>query len=271
MPKINQPKPQPVPEAIIADVQAMPIEEAEKVVSMNKAKGKRRNIFDRDDEVITETAASKVQLVSETRQRLSEAKDAYDAGGTHEAEGQIALDKAARNLVTGRVTGVLSADEVTEIIGGIFGFKQKKDGSPSKTPEGAGNTVRQRIVRMTNAYGFAEDGTSEDAFFAPVSEDAKEAVDNVVKLFEKGPDDGGITIWTAYTNLADIKRDNVTRVDFYLDPKRIAGLAEKLSNNIETAAKSLASDKALRSAYRHLWKMLGVVAEEAAEYEEEAA
>jgi len=263
--KDTQPNLTNLPEETITAVQAMPIEEAEKVVSLSKAKGRRRNIFEREDTQITEAAQNKVQLVSETRQRLAEASDAYQAGGQHEQEGQEALDKAARLLVRGRVTGILSSDELTEIIGSQFGFKTKKDGTPSRTPEGAGNTVRQRIVRLVNAYDFADGGTAEDAFFSPIAADAAEDVKDVISQFEKGPEDGGITIWAAYQNLADIKRDNVQRVPLVFDAKKIAGIAEAISNDLTGVAGHLADDKALRTAYRSLWKMLNVAAEEAAE------
>lgn len=208
-------------------------------------------------------------MVSEARQRLAEAKDYYDAGGQEEAKGQEALDKSARLLIQGRVTGVLTADEVTEIVGSQFGFKTKKDGTPSKTPNGAGNTVRQRIVRLVNAYSFAEDGRADDAFFAPMGEDAQQPVRDLLQRFENGE----VTIWTAYgqEGLAGIKSDHITRVPLVQDAKKIAGIANSIGENVNELADLLATDKALRTAYRSLWQMLGVVAEEAGERAENEA
>lgn len=270
MPKNTHNQPTSQPENIIADVQAMPIEEAEKVVSLARSKGKRRNIFEADDTAISEALADKVQLVGETRQRVAEAADYYQQGGEKEKEGEVILDRVARDLVSARISGVITSDEVTAIIGDGFGFRTKKDGTPSKTPDGAGNGLRQRIVRMVNAYDFVADGVSDDAFFSPISADAVDSVKEVLESFEAGPDNNGLTVWKAYKTLSDIKRDNVQRTPFIEDAKKIGGLATAISENVSELAEMLASNPALRASYRSLWKMLNVVAEEAANMEEAA-
>lgn len=243
-----------------SQIAAQPVLEATgehtaEVLSIRLSKGTRSNIFEQEAVRIAEAAAAKHQQLSEARQKLAEAKDYYQKGAEFSTEAEQAASRAAVLLFEARHSGQVSADEVSGILGDQFGWKAKKDGTNSKTPAGAGEGIRKRIVRAVNAAAYV-DGTTEkpDAFFEGLPEDEVAAVINDMRK------PNGISIWQAYNNFADIKKGFNVRLPMAFDASKIAKLVEQLSE--AGAGDKVRSNNSLRSAYGGLLRILAVIGTE---------
>lgn len=254
----NQTRTQPEPSPALA---AISEGTAQKVVDLRPEKGARANLFEMRQQEISEAVSNKVHQLSEARQKLAEAADLYSEGEGKETEAQEAASKAAILLYTARTAGTISADELTGILGDQFGFKDKQDGTPSKTPKGRGEGIRKRIVRAVQGHEFVNGGDG-GRFFAGLPSDE---IADVLSAMEGGE----YTVWRAYDLLAQIKRENANRVDIAFDPKRIASIAAKLQE--DGAVAKFVQNAALRDAYTALWSVIRVVGEEAAAAIKQAA
>lgn len=234
---------------------------AEKIDGMAPGKGKRANIFTQASTQVQAQVAEKVTLVSQAKQSLAHAADLYNEGNDKAKEATEIADKAAVSLYQARVKGLASGEEVSAILGDVFGFKQKKDGSPSKTPDGQGEAIRKRVVRAVQAAEHINNGDG-GRFFEGLSEDSAAEDGTTLAEVVAALEAGNTSIWTAYEKFAEIKRAHMVKTNAAFDPKRIAALVESLSE--EGAAKVIASAPALVAAYGALIDVLQVVGEQAA-------
>jgi hypothetical protein len=257
--RVNQTRTQPEPNPGTA---AIGEEAAGKVVALRPAKGGRANIFEQHHKETVEAVANKSQQLSEARQRLAEAADLYGEGTAKEAEANEAAAKAALLLTTARTAGTITADELSGILGDQFGFKLKQDKTPSKTPDGRGEAIRKRIVRLVQGFQHINGGDG-GRFFETIPEDATDDNGRTVSDIVEGALKGDIGFWASYEALAEIKKNSATRLDAAYDPKRIAALAEKLQE--EGAASKFVNNRALVDAYTALRDMINIIGEEVAQ------
>lgn len=203
----------------------------------------------------------KAKVVTEIKQRLAEAHDAFNSGDDRLTEANQIADKAGVRLYQAQAAGRMTADEVTAIIGDVFGFQKKGstgtrvnagDSEASKTPFGKGNTLRQRIVRMVNASDYIENG-AETGFFSTVPDEAEDEIAAVIATV----DSGNMSLFRAYDRFAEIKRAHVEKVPFAFDPAKIAALSVELlkAGAIDRIAKS----DALRDEYATLLEVIQTV------------
>lgn len=203
----------------------------------------------------------KVKVVTEVKQRLAEAYDAFNSGDDRLTEANQIADKAGVKLYQAQADGSMTADEVTALIGDVFGFQKKGstatrvnagDSEASKTPFGKGNTLRQRIVRMVNASDYIDNG-AESGFFSTVPDEAEDEIAAVIAAV----DSGDMSLFRAYDRFAEIKRAHVEKVPFAFDPAKIAALSTELlkAGAIERIAKS----DALRDEYATLLEVIQTV------------
>jgi hypothetical protein len=246
--KTAQPTSEPIVEAVN--------EETATVLSIRMGKGNRANIFEEEAVRISEAAAAKHQQLSEARQRLAEAKDYYDRGSEFAVQAEQAASRAAIALFEARSGGQITPDEVSGILGDQFGWKAKKDGTNSKTPAGAGEGIRKRIVRAVNAHLYVTGQMEKpDAFFEGLPSDEVQAVLNDLRK-----PSGGITIWQAYQSFADVKKGVSVRIPAAFNPATIAKMVEQLSE--EGAGEKVRQNASLRSAYGGLLRILMVIGTE---------
>lgn len=256
--RANQTETQPEPSPGIA---AIGEGAADKVVALRPAKGARKNIFEMRHVEVSEAVANKSQQLSEARQRLAEAADLYGEGTAKEAEAKEAAAKAALLLTTARTAGTISADELSGILGDQFGFKAKQNGDPSKTPNGQGEAIRKRIVRLVQGFQHINGGDG-GRFFETIPDDATDESGRTVSDIVDETMKGNLGFWASYEALAEVKKNSTTRVDLAFDAKRIAAIAEKLQE--AGAADKFLSNRALVDAYTALRDMINVIGEEAA-------
>lgn len=221
----------------------------------SQPKSGRKSIFDTAKDNISSDASLKVRMMTSARQRLAEAVDLFNEGDGKSAEAQEIASQATLTLYQGRTKGLIGKDEVSAILGDQFGYKETKEGKPSKTPAGNGEVLRKRIVRLANAYDYAFNDQA-DRFFEglPVDE---------VKSILLAVDTGDRTVNTAYVDLGELKRDYTFRINPAFDPAKVAKQAEVLAE--EGAIEALKANPALVTAYAALIDVLKMVGEAAAE------
>jgi hypothetical protein len=216
---------------------------------------RKNNLFTQAATAVSRKAAEKVNLMGNVRQKLAEAADLYKEGDDKAGEAREVAGKAALTLYQARIDGLLSGDEVSATLGDTFGYKNKSDGTPGKTPAGQGEAIRKRVVRMAQAFDYVQNGDG-GRFFEGLPE---EEIQDVLKQVE----DGDITVFWAYDRFAEIKREHLTRTEMAFDPKRIGNLVEKLSE--EGSADIIRNDPLLIAAYGALIDILNVIGEQQAE------
>lgn len=213
---------------------------------------------------LSETGAAKVAILTGTKQRLAQAADLYAEGGKKAEEGKVIADQAAVELYKARAANILSADELSSILGDTFGWKAKKgdkdrpvkggDPDASKTPFGQGEAIRKRVVRTVQAHEFVT-GADASKFFDGLPQ---EKVADVLQRVESNQ----LSIWSAYDYLGDIKRENATRPDPAHDPKAVAKFVTALQE--KSFAERFLSNPDLQDAYLALHDMIVQVDNEAA-------
>jgi hypothetical protein len=257
MTKNNKPTTQP--EQIIADVQDMPAETAENVVSMaDKNRRNRLNALEVIASRQTEAVRNKVELLHEAEEAIENVVSiAGNAESNAETESRIAeaSSKVGDILFRGRVQGILSPDEVTELLGKGFGYKTKQNGDQSKTPFGNGEAIRKRVVRAVDAWSFVTGGDAK-AFFEPLEvADVKPLVTEVLN--------GKRTVNTLYKDLADMKQAAASeRLPAAFNPKNILKMASALTENVGASVERWHDTPGLFEAYIGFYRAITLISEE---------
>lgn len=216
------------------------------------------NLFLMQAANISQQARRKIELMGDVRQRLAEASDLFAEGDDRREEATEVAAKAALGLYQARISGTISADEVSAALGDAFGWKKLKDGSPSKTPLGQGEAIRKRVVRAVSAAEYVSNGDG-GRFFEGLPE---KEVDNVLTLMQNGE----MGFWAAYERFAEIKRENAIKTNPAYDPKKVAAFVESLSQ--DGAGDVIRNNPALIASYAALLDVLVTLGEEPAETEE---
>lgn len=245
------------PEAVIQTVQDMPAETAE-IIALQSRQGRRVNALDVLNAKQTEAIQSKVALLSEAETAIAETvKLAGDIIVSEDQERKVAeaAAKAAHVLFRGRITGVLSQDELSELLGRGFGWKRKQDGTQSKTPFGQGEAIRKRVVRATGAYAFVN-GNDAPAFFDPLDREA-------VAPFVQEVIAGKRSVLTLYNDLADMKAEaSGKRPAPAFNPKAVMAMAAALSENVQASVTLWHDTAGLLVAYQTLSRAIDLIGEE---------
>lgn len=265
----SQPQPEttgPLPETIVETVKNMPQETAE-VIAMQSRQGRRVNALAAHNAAVSSAVQNKVQLISETETALAKV---LELTGTAEqnADTERQVVEAASNasllIVRGWNDGILSQDEISEMLGRTFGHKQKQNGEPSKTPFGQGEVIRKRVVRTIKAIDYAIRGNEPVAFFDPLPrDDVKAMVTEVLN--------GKRSVWALYNDLAEMKQElSGSRPKPAFNPKAVVALSGALGENIAETVRQFHDTPGLFDAYAGLLRMIETVGEEyAATYPQE--
>jgi hypothetical protein len=192
---------------------------------------------------------NKMQIVGVIRQHAAELFDMAASVGTESEKLTEASSNLAGELFNARVSGVFTNDEINGLLGDVFGYRETSTGNPSKTPDGQGKAIRDRVFRLVKANDYSQTGEG-DRFFQSLE---REEVAEIVAAVESGE----TSLWTAYDTLTDMRRDNLPpRIDPAYDPKRVAALVGKLTE--AGAAEILANNPALCEGYMALLDVLNL-------------
>lgn len=199
------------------------------------------------------TFPDKTRFLSEVRQRLAQVADEAKQHGEHAAETEKLADMSATRLYQARISGMINGDELSGLLGDVFGYKPKQDGTPGKTPAGTGEIIRKRIVRMVQGYDFVNGGDGGRFYETLDRNDVAPVIDAI------GRKDDGISIWHAFKLLGDLKSQTTVRLPFAFDAKKIIGLTESLSE--AGARDKLLNNPALLRAYAGLFDQLQIISQ----------
>lgn len=198
------------------------------------------------------------EALSTARTLLREAFELYRSGDKkpdliEKADG--IASSAALRLYRSLVDGTVSRDEVSGLLGEVYGFTPKGDGTPGKTPAREGADIRKRIFRAEAAFDYATNGKVipffdglpepevqlvverlerrvqyealaseiDRALGADEPEDVTERQETAAELLA-----GSVTLWTAYDLMSKMKLDGRTKVEPAFDPKKVSDMADAL-------------------------------------------
>lgn len=193
--------------------------------------------------------AEKAQMTSEIRQRLAEVHDLEAQGGDKAKEAENLAAKQIIRLYQARVSGQLSGEETSGILGDSFGYRQKKDGKPSKTPEGLGKAIRDRLNRLVDANEYTS-GRTATAFFDGLPVDTTRAVLNSVIAGKASP-------WDGHKAFSELRAKVNTRPPLAFDASRVLKIAASLDE--EGAVSRFRNNPNLMKAYGELMASLTAI------------
>jgi hypothetical protein len=208
----------------------------------------------------SQTTVNKQAFLGDIRQKLAQVADEAKAHGEQAVETEKLADVSATRLYQARIAGVISAEELTAVLGDVFGYKPKQDGTPGKTPAGNGDAIRKRVVRAVQGWDYIHGGDG-GRFYEPMD---REAVQPVIEKIGRMEGEGeeahiaeGCSLWSVYKQLGDLKSQGSVRLPFAVDAKKIVGLTESVS---ETGFfDTLRSNQSLLSAYIGLADQLSIL------------
>lgn len=216
----------------------------------------------------TNRMATKQQLMTTVAQTLAEVVDIQAGDVEQNARAEELASSAAFQLFAGQANGLLTADEVTQILGNQFGWRKKGDAKSvarniaeqSKTPFGYGETIRKRITRAVKAHTFAHNPDWEgDNFFKPF-QSADNGRETVRELIES-VNEGELSIFTLYNNLDDERRELTANdeapVNAAYDPKKVLRIVQKLTE--EGAVEAFAQNPALLIVYASMTEAIEAI------------
>lgn len=271
--KTQRNAPQPVTDAAIAAFEATKAQndaehgerttEAITVLTLASVRGlgERSSLF-ADDTPVSDNAAIKATLLPEIRQRLAQALDMSQAGVVERQEAATIIAEESAKLYQARRDGIIQADVMNGLLGDIYGYKPKKDGTVSKTPEGNGEVIRKRVQRAMDANLFSVAPTEASRFFDGLTLDSAagdsgELAEMTVQSVIDATNQGG-SLFTAYDNLTKIKAFNRQRIEAAYDPKKILGLHAILSR--PESVTEFRANPAIGIAYNKVVELLEAIA-----------
>jgi hypothetical protein len=273
----TQPEPSPADIAIPAES-----EMAAKVISIADSASIRGDAFAARQRERAAAMADKAKLLSDSRQKLAEAADLFNGGAEQVEQAGNILSTVGVKLYRLRVGNVLSADELSSLLGDTFGFKMKGTGNgktrvnagdpnASATPFGQGETLRKRIVRAVQGHEYVN-GSDPSAFYDGLE---PEAVSSLLDRLEPqtgedGKEVEGASLYTVFNQLSELKKANrAPSADGAFNPLNVAKMVSSLSG--ATAVDIIAGNQTLLDAYAELRDVLTVISNEIAKRNRKAA
>lgn len=208
------------------------------------------------------------ELVKSVSQVMAHASDLYAEGDDKAKEAKGIADKAAIQLYQGRASGILTAEQVSDVLRNAFGAQKKgartvkvhpADPDASKTPFGAGEDIRKRVVRAANAFDHIN-GRAEDRFFEGLDRDSADEDGNTLGDVLDRLSEGAIGLWASYERMAAIKRAHQVRTNPAFDAKKMAAIVNALGE--EGARSIILANPGLKIVYAELIEVLSVIGEE---------
>lgn len=236
-----QPTAKPEPKTALAVIEAKPEAKAETADPFaayrpSKASGER--------------AAEKAAFAGSIRQKLACLADQDKATLKANGDAERAADVTSTELALALVgpSPMFTKAEVSAMLGDVFGYRPKADGTPGATPNGAGGTIRKRLSRLIDVNEYVETGGKSVTTFTALLP-LEDTAALVASLGTKG---GSIfSVYKALDKLASAAR--APKVIAF-DPKAIVKIAESLAG--EHGLPALQSSSDLRAAYGAVLEVL---------------
>lgn len=146
---------------------------------------------------------NKIAFLDEARAAMAQAKEAFETADDNLED--------AKNLCSDTMVAMaasLDKAQTTAILGEVFGFKLTSTGKESKTPKGAGEEIRKRIVRLQLARTWVSDcqEADDEGFNHPEAPAFIRGADvQVVEQMTESCESGSVSIWSFYNEVAKLK------------------------------------------------------------------
>lgn len=166
----------------------------------------------------------KRQVVETAKATLAEAIALE--GNANTANGAVAETqaKAINILAQGVIAGLIDKPQVSAMLGDAYGYKAKADGTPGKAPDGAGGSLRKRVVTLSEAFAYVNGDIAEDAKPRWLEGKSAEAIAPIVTQWLEGNE----SPWGAYKSLTE--REKGTAVALQFDHAKLLKLAEAIND-----------------------------------------
>lgn len=138
--------------------------------------------------------------------------------------------KAINILAQGVIAGLLDKPQVSAMLGDTYGYKTKADGTPGKTPDGAGSTLRKRVVTLAEAYDYVNGNIAEADKPRWMADKTPEMLAPIVTQWLEG----NLSPWQAYKDATE--RDSKPSVALPFDHAKLLKLCEALGDDTTLAA-----------------------------------
>lgn len=189
---------------------------------------------------------AKLAIITDAKQALARAKDTIADAKALAAEADRINGETATKLYQARRDDILPDAELSAVLGDIYGYKiVPSTGKPSKTPDGAGETIRKKVRYAVAAYEAFTGGPVTKSFAEYPADKIEDA-----KVILASLDAGKIGVYTAAEQIADLRKEARTTVEKAFDPKHIRDLVDILGR--EGAADKVRASADLIDAYARL-------------------
>jgi hypothetical protein len=130
------------------------------------------------------------------------------------------------------------------LLGDVYGYKTKANGEQSKTPEGDGEVIRKRVIRIAQAHAYAS-GDSKDCgkLFDGLPVEAKGEIEAILL----DVDSGELSVFTAYGKIAEVAKKYRDEPNKAMNGNTIDAIVAGLE--AEGAAEAIKADKELFDKY----------------------
>jgi hypothetical protein len=171
----------------------------------------------------------KAQVREQAKASLADAialeSDATAAIGAKEA----AQGNAINVLAQGVIQELVSKDEVSAILGDAYGYKAKSDGTPGKTPDGSGSTLRKRVVLLSEAFGIVNGTIAEADKPKWAADKSIETLAPIVSQWLEGT----LSPWQAYKDASE--KEASATVELPYNEKQLLKIAKALGDDVSLA------------------------------------
>ena len=211
-----------------------------KVSAMPKpevAKAQETNPFGNLSERLTQ----KRQVVEMAKSRLTDAI-ALEQGAMVANNVLSECQGEAINVIAkGMIAGLLDKAQATALYGDAYGYAPKADGTPGKTPNKTGNTMRKRSVLLSEAYAIASGEVADGDLPRWAQGKSPEDIAPIVSQWMEG----NLSPWQAYKDCTEKERDPAPETPF--NEKRLLEIVEALNN--PEKRERIMNNPALSAAY----------------------
>jgi hypothetical protein len=196
---------------------------------------------------LSDSAKARLAIKNRLAEEAAALKEAED--NQRETVGSL-TNTFMRNSAIAIINGVLTKEELSDILGKAYGFKVTPNNKQSRTPDGTGNSHRKRIILLAEAGKVA---ASLEAGL-PIKEEDKpralQGLDNeaIAEIAKRCLEQGSLSPSMAYKALGELKPRETKPV--WQNTAKLGEIIAALSN--PDSVKVILDNEALREAFAHI-------------------
>lgn len=173
---------------------------------------------------LSERLTQKRQVMDMAKARLADAVAMEGDASLVGAKLSETQGEAINVIAKGMIAGLIDKAQATALYGDAYGYAPKSDGTPGKTPNKTGNTLRKRSVLLAEATAIANGEVKETDFPRWAQGKTVEEIAPIVSQWMEG----NLSPWQAYKDCTE--REKAPAVDLPFNEKRLLEIVEALNN-----------------------------------------